>query len=473
LTFPAVALILPTLPSLLNAAEMRDAKMVRSILLMAGMLSALAGCTTPPDRPQEASPGQSSVQAYKRLSLAVVEPPKTEERFDAGIVEDMTKILVAQFGSVTVAKSLEEARAGKPDLIASLSVDSDPSTHIVAAARIDVHVRFVLPDNRVIEELHVYGRQHPRPFLLPHEVNESARERTREQMQRALRESAKLATFAQSPQIAAQSGPRLAQRLQSDVDAPAYRLKENPNAFALIVGIEQYADLPDARFASRDAEAVRQHLIAMGYPERNVVSLSAEKATRAGMQKYLSEWLPRNVTPESTLFFYYSGHGAPDTKTGEAYLVPWDGDPKFLATTAYPLKELYAALEKLRVKEIIVVLDSCFSGAGGRSVLAKGARPMVITVEAGFLPSGNMTFFGAAARDEISGGLDEQGHGLFTYYFLKGLSGAAKDASGAVTLKGLYNYLKPLVQDEARRQNRDQTPVLHGLQQDRLLVRFE
>ncbi len=173
------------------------------------------------------------------------------------------------------------------------------------------------------------------------------------------------------------------------------------------------------------------------------------------------------------MFFYYSGHGAPDARTGQAYLVPWDGDPGFLGTTAYPLDEVYAALNKLRVKEVIVVLDSCFSGAGGRSVLAKGVRPMVITVDPGFLPQGKMVLFTAASREEMTGGLDDQGHGIFTYYFLKGLSGAAKNSGGAVTLKGLYEYVKPLVQDAARRQNRDQTPILYGLQQDHSLIRFE
>ncbi|MBI5883467.1 MAG: hypothetical protein HZB91_10240, partial [Elusimicrobia bacterium] len=64
-----------------------------------------------------------------------------------------------------------------------------------------------------------------------------------------------------------------------------------------------------------------------------------------------------------------------------------------------------------------------------------------------------------------------QGHGTFTYYFLKGLNGGAKDGSGRVTTQALYDYLKPKVQDAARRQNRDQEPVLHT-QGDRELVRF-
>ena len=55
----------------------------------------------------------------------------------------------------------------------------------------------------------------------------------------------------------------------------------------------------------------------------------------------------------------------------------------------------------------------------------------------------------------------------------KFIGGEAKDDTDAVTSRGLYDYLKPKVQDAASRQNRDQTPVLEGAAQDAELVRFQ
>ncbi|MFH2205177.1 MAG: caspase family protein, partial [Elusimicrobiota bacterium] len=243
----------------------------------------------------------------------------------------------------------------------------------------------------------------------------------------------------------------------SVVDEPGYQLAENPNDFALVIGIDKYKDLAAADYADRDADAVRRHLLALGYPERNIIHLKGADATRATFQGYLEEWLPKNVKPESTVFFYYSGHGAPDAQTGDAYLVPWDGNPQFLKSTAYPLKRLYASLDKLRAKRVIAALDACFSGAGGRSVLAKGARPLVMKIQEGVVPQGKIVLFAAASGDEITSTLDREGHGIFTYYFLKGLA-----ADGRVTAQGLYEYLKPKVQDQARRQNREQTPSLQA-----------
>lgn len=251
-----------------------------------------------------------------------------------------------------------------------------------------------------------------------------------------------------------------ANSIQSDVDKPQYSRPEAPDDFALVIGIDKYKSLPEAEFAVRDAAAVRAHLRAMGYPSRNIVYLEGPDATRTGIQSYLEEWLPRNVRPQSTIFLYYSGHGAPDPKNGDAYLVPWDADVKFLKTTAYPLKQLYASLGALKTKQVIVALDACFSGAGGRSVLAKGIRPLVTTVDQGFAPQGGMVLFAAASGDEVTSTLENQGHGMFTYFFLKGLNGEAKDGAGQVTAKGLFEYIQPKVRDEAHRQNREQTPKL-------------
>lgn len=246
----------------------------------------------------------------------------------------------------------------------------------------------------------------------------------------------------------------------SDADKPGYSRPTDDRKFAVVVGIESYADLPEARFASRDAHAVRAHLAALGFPERNIVSLLGSKATKAGIVKTLETWLPRSVSEESTVLFYYSGHGAPEPETGQAYLVPADGDPQYLADTAYPLSRLYEKLGGLKAKTVVVALDSCFSGTGGRSVLAKGLRPLVPVVDPGRQAPENIVSMTAADAGQTSGTDEDQGHGLFTYYFLHGLNGAAQDESGGVTVKGLYEYLRPNVQDKARRDNREQTPGL-------------
>lgn len=247
--------------------------------------------------------------------------------------------------------------------------------------------------------------------------------------------------------------------INSAVDTPSYSQAENADDFALVIGISKYESLPEATFADRDAEAVRRHLIALGFPPRHIQLLQNQSATRSKIAAYVGDWLPNNVKPDSRVFFYYSGHGAPDAKTEQAYLVPADGDPNYLSQTGYPLSELYKHLNALPAKEVLVALDSCFSGAGGRSVLPAGARPLITQVKLAPEASGKAVVLAAAKGTQISGVMGEQGHGLFTYFLLKGLNGAAaKD--GQVTWQTLYEYLKPKVEDEAHLTNRDQSPQL-------------
>ncbi|MCX5821627.1 MAG: caspase family protein [Deltaproteobacteria bacterium] len=255
--------------------------------------------------------------------------------------------------------------------------------------------------------------------------------------------------------------------VKSDVDdLPAIKTKPNKNSYAIVIGIEQYRQkLPKADFAVSDAKLVSEYLSrVMGFPEENIVTLTNEHATKSDFEKYFEKWLSNNAEKDSTVFIYYSGHGAPNPKTGDAYLVPYDGDPSFIDQTGYSLKRLYESLNKLQTREIIVVLDSCFSGAGGRSVLAKGARPLVMNLQNNMALSKNMTVLSASSGEQISSTYDEKGHGLFTYFMLKGIKNEdVVQPDGSIAISDLFNYLKPQVERIARKQyNNEQTPQLIG-----------
>ncbi|MDD5629008.1 MAG: caspase family protein, partial [Elusimicrobia bacterium] len=254
--------------------------------------------------------------------------------------------------------------------------------------------------------------------------------------------------------------PRRRGRHESDVDIATYQAKESPDRFALVIGVETYPYLPKADFAERDAQAMRTHLEHLGYPARNIILLRGDQAVRSAIEKYVETWLPKNAKKGARVFVYFAGHGAPDPQSGQAYLMPWDGDPQRLAETGYPVKQLYAALNALAAGELFVVLAACFSGAGGRSVPAQGARPLLKRVDIGRDLMGRAVVFAATGSDEITVTAPGQGHGLFTYYFLKGLNGAAGSSRDGITVWGLFEYVALKVQDAAQRGNRAQSPQL-------------
>ena len=160
---------------------------------------------------------------------------------------------------------------------------------------------------------------------------------------------------------------------------PATKTKLDPDAVAVVIGIEKYRQegVPVVDYAERDAQAMHGYLTrSMGFDPKNVMLLTNERATKTDLEKYLGKWLSNRVTAKSRVFVYYAGHGSPNPTTGDAYLMPYEADPAYLEETALPLSRVYAALEKLPTKDVSVVLDACFSGQGGRSLLAKGVRPL-------------------------------------------------------------------------------------------------
>lgn len=273
----------------------------------------------------------------------------------------------------------------------------------------------------------------------------------------------------QQPTAPSASSPAPAAVLPvSDVDQPppGKAATARKHAYAVVIGIEQYQQqLPRADFAAHDARIMGQYLSkTLGYAEENVVVLLNDRATKNGVEKYIEGWLPDHVEAGDSVFVYFSGHGAPNARTGKAYLVPYDGDPAFVEQTGYPLDRLYDKLAALPAKDVVVMLDSCFSGAGGRSVIGKGMRPMVLSVENPLLAKGKVVVLAASAGDQVSSTYNQQSHGLFTYFFLKGLQGEADaNRDGRIELRELYEYLKPQVERTARREfHNEQQPQLLG-----------
>lgn len=252
--------------------------------------------------------------------------------------------------------------------------------------------------------------------------------------------------------------------VKTDVDVlPTAAMKTNPDAFAIIIGVEKYrqAGVPIVDYASRDAKTMAAYLGTMGFDAKNVAVLTDAQAGKVDFDKYFGKWLKNRVGPKSRVFVYYAGHGAPNPTTGAGYLMPYEADPAYLEETAYPVTQLYAELAKLPTKDITVVLDACFSGQGERSLIAKGTRPLV-PVQAARGPE-NAAVIAAASGSQISASDHETRHGLLTYHLLAGLHGDA-DANndGKITTSELFAYARPAVERAAKLQNVEQTPTVSG-----------
>jgi uncharacterized caspase-like protein len=241
-----------------------------------------------------------------------------------------------------------------------------------------------------------------------------------------------------------------------DVEIPT-AATPRPDAVGVVIGITEYAnpDLPAVDFARRDARLMRDYLVqAMGFREENIIMAVDQDATKETFNRIFEVQLQNYIKPgESDVFVYYSGRGAPDFESTSGYFIPYDTDPSYMARTGYSQEQFYRQLNKLEARSVTVVVESSFAAATN---LKNG---VVLTSSAG---------------DQISSWYPEQKHSLYTYYFLKGLQGAAdQDGDRSLTVGELQAYLEEQVPYMARRMfNREQTPQLMGETFDQILVEY-
>jgi hypothetical protein len=261
----------------------------------------------------------------------------------------------------------------------------------------------------------------------------------------------------------------------SDVDFALETSNSKPNAIAVVFGIEEYQYAPDVTNAYNDAEIMREYLIStFGLKRKNIYFRYNERATKGEFEKVFSGngWIAKNTDPNSEIYVFYAGHGVASTEDKSAYLIPNDIDPNY-ASTGYSLDELYQNLSKIKSKSTTIVLDACFSGISRENeMLLADSRPVSIKVKQGSIPK-NLNVFSASSGSEISSGYSQKLHGLFTYFFLKGLNKNADiNNDKKITYGEMEEYLKENVSSQARKMGREQNPQLHTNDKDKVLLKY-
>ena len=119
-------------------------------------------------------------------------------------------------------------------------------------------------------------------------------------------------------------------------------------------------------------------------------------------------------------------------------------------------------------------LDTCYSGVSrDETTLLASARPVrIVPNDEGDIPD-NFTIFSASQSNQISSGLSEAKHGIFSYYLMKGLEGNADiNKDNKITNGELIAYMDPNVSQKASELGRKQNPSLAG-DPDKVLINFQ
>lgn len=240
-----------------------------------------------------------------------------------------------------------------------------------------------------------------------------------------------------------------------DINIPVNKNVHN-NRFAFLIGNENYQQIAPVPFALHDVSIMKQYCCkTLGIPESNIRVY--EDATFGKMLSCVREIkaIADAYNGNIDIIFYYAGHGVPDETNKSAYLLPVDADG-VQKETCYAVGRLYNELGQLGVNSVVVMMDACFSGSQRGEGMIASARGVALKAKVD-APQGKMVTLSAATGEETAYPYDEQQHGMFTYYILKGL----QDSKGKISLGELADYVKTQVKQRSIVINhKSQTPTV-------------
>jgi hypothetical protein len=250
------------------------------------------------------------------------------------------------------------------------------------------------------------------------------------------------------------------------------------NVWAAIVGINDYPQLPKLKYAVNDAREFYRLMVEKNrVPAENIFLLLNDQASLKTLRSALGTKLKNAAGLDDMVIVFFAGHGATERDVMstdgdglEKYLLPWETDPSDLYSTAMPMREIAHIFGRIRSDRLIFIADSCYSGAsGGRTISVTGTRANITD---GFLEritgGRGKVIITASAANEVSVEKDDLQHGVFTYYLLEGLRGAADmDNDGTITVDEAYRYVSEKV---PRATGQEQHPVKKGSVEGNLVL---
>jgi protein O-mannosyl-transferase len=239
----------------------------------------------------------------------------------------------------------------------------------------------------------------------------------------------------------------LEQALADQTAAAAATAQTGGQTYALLVGISKYAK-PELslQFANADASVFGKLLespLGGGVPGGNILLLTDERATTAAVRNGFQDFLKRRAGKNDTVVILIAGHGTveiPGSKN--AFILTYDSDPQDLKSTALAVDELQTLFQEQlsKVGRVLLFVDVCKAGTVGtihNTTVSSNVQQL------GDIQGDLFGLLASRPREvSLEGPEFGGGHGVFSYYVIKGLEGAADaNKDGIVDADELIKYV--------------------------------
>ena len=220
----------------------------------------------------------------------------------------------------------------------------------------------------------------------------------------------------------------------------------------LLVGVNQYRDrqnLASLQYSALDCQGLGKAIAeaTASFASREIIIHHDFVPQRPYLTEVTQsiEHIVSSADSSDTILFYFSGHGILDTNTQQVVLCLADTNTADLLDTGLPLNSLLQQLSNCAASQQLVWLDACHSGGmtlrGTAMSLADPSSQLVEVLRHKAAESKGFYALLSCDRAQQSWEFPELGHGVFTYYLMRGLRGEAADPQGIIEADALYQYV--------------------------------
>jgi WD40 repeat protein len=236
------------------------------------------------------------------------------------------------------------------------------------------------------------------------------------------------------------------------------------------IGINRYQN-PDLNlnFAKLDAEGLISHFMSASptlFKRVQYHRVFDHEATKEGIRQTLRSL---QLRPADEVILFLAGHGETDGTSW--YFVPYE--------LAYPEKvqelkekglssgELQEEIVRMGASKILVLLDSCKSGAALSAFSSRGVEDRKALAQ--LVRASGAHVVAASTKEQEASELVAIGHGVFTYTLLQGVRGGADGSprDGVVTVRELLSFIESQLPHVSQKYKaRAQYPVAYSMGND-------
>ena len=204
------------------------------------------------------------------------------------------------------------------------------------------------------------------------------------------------------------------------------------DSWALIIGINDYENVPDLHYAVEDALAIKNMLInEFNFSRNNVRVLIDKEATQSNINKEMSKLL-KSAGVNDRVVFYFAGHGETEAlgleEVATGFLMPSDADVENLYFSAIPMEDLRSISKFSKAKHMLFLVDACYSGLA--AVNTRGLSTNSPNYIDKITRENARQIITAGQKDEKVLEKDEWEHSAFTKNLISGLKDKKANSNG-------------------------------------------